>query len=69
VFDRNGILVTTTDKEFTLSLTDARLQAARAAGVALKVNFDVAPGMHTTRLVLRDSEGHTSTQNGAVVIP
>jgi len=68
VFDRNGILVTTTDKEFTLTLTDARLQAAKAAGVALKVNFDVAPGTYTVRLVMRDSEGHTAAQNGAVEI-
>jgi VWFA-related protein len=69
VFDRNGILVTTTDKEFTLSLTDTRLEAARAAGVALKVNIDVAPGTYTVRLVMRDSEGHTTAQNGVVEIP
>jgi VWFA-related protein len=69
LFDRNGILVTTTVKEFTLTLTDERLQVATAAGVALKVNFDVAPGMYAIRLVMHDSEGHTTARNHVVEIP
>ncbi len=69
LFDRNGILVTTTEKEFTLTLTDERLQAATASGIALKVNFDVAPGMYAIRLVMRDSGGHTTARNHAVEIP
>lgn len=69
VFDRNGILVGTLEKNFNLSLTDARLEAARAAGVALPLSFDVAPGSYLVRLVLRDGDGLTGARNGAVEIP
>lgn len=69
IFDRNGILVTTTEKEFTLSLTDQRLQATIAARVALNVNFNVSPVTYFIRLVMRDSEGHTTARNGVVEIP
>ena len=69
VFDRNGLLVTTLQKDFVLSLTDARLAAARAAGVALPLAFDIAPGSYIVRLVVRDSDGKTAAHNSAVEIP
>jgi len=69
VFDRNGVLVSTLQKDFNLSLTDARLEAARVAGVALPLSFDISPGSYLVRLVVRDGDGQTASRNGVVEIP
>lgn len=69
VFDPDGTLVGTLEKQFTLRLTDERLAAARDRGIALPpLNIDVPRGSYTIRLVVRDTEGHTAARNGAVEI-
>jgi hypothetical protein len=37
--------------------------------VTLKTSFDVKPGSYLVRLVVRDTEGLISAENGAVEIP
>ncbi len=69
LFDPDGLLVGTLQKDFTLSLTDERLVAAVDRGVALALNFDVARGSYTIRLVVTDAEGQTAARNGAIEIP
>jgi VWFA-related protein len=70
VFDPDGILAGTLEKDFTLTLTDERLAAVVANGVVLPaLSFNVARGSYTIRLVVRDAEGQTAARNGAVEIP
>jgi VWFA-related protein len=70
VFDRNGNYITGTQKLVELRLQDATLEKALNSGIAIRTNFDVAPGSYVVRLVVRDSEGQTmAARNGVVEIP
>ncbi len=68
VFDPDGLLVTTLEKDFVLNLTGERMEQAIARGVALPLSLDVAPGSYTIRLIVRDKEGPTGAANGAIDI-
>jgi len=68
VFNPDGALVATLQKDFNLNLSDARLAAAMKKGVALPLDLDVAPGKYTVRLVVRDKDGHTAAQNGSIQV-
>jgi VWFA-related protein len=70
VFDRNGVLVSSIQKDVEMRLKDETFERRVGDGVALKTSFDVAPGSYVVRLVVRDSEGQTmSARNGVVEIP
>ncbi len=70
LFDRNGNLVTGTQRIVDLKLRDQTLDKLPESGITVKSNLDVASGDYVLRLVVRDSEGQVmSAINGAVVIP
>jgi VWFA-related protein len=70
LFDRNGNLVTGTQRIVDLKLKDQTLDKLPESGITVKSNLDVASGDYVLRLVVRDSEGQVmSAINGAVVIP
>jgi VWFA-related protein len=70
VFDRNGNFVAGTQKVVNLKLKDQTLDALPASGITVKTDLDVASGDYVVRLVVRDSEGQsTSALTNAVIIP
>jgi len=70
LFDRNGNLVTGTNKNIEMRLRDQTLENRLSSGITVKSNFDVKPGSYVIRLVVRDSEGQLmAAANGAVEIP
>lgn len=69
LFDRNGNFVTGSSKIVEMRLRDETLQNLNA-GITVRNNFDVKPGMYMIRLVVRDAQGQLmSAENGVVDIP
>ena len=69
VFDRNGSFITGNEKILEMHLKDETLERKLESGVTLKTSFDVKPGSYLVRLVVRDTEGLLSAENGAIEIP
>jgi VWFA-related protein len=69
LFDRNGTFVTANEKILEMKLKDQTLESKLDRGVTLKTSFDVKPGSYLVRLVVRDTEGQLSAENGAIEIP
>ena len=69
LFDRNGRFISAVEKILEMRWKDETLESKLASGVTLKSNFDVKPGAYLVRLVVRDSGGELSAENGAVEIP
>jgi len=69
LFDRNGTFITGVEKIVTMRLKDETLEHRVESGVTVKTSFDVKPGSYLVRLVVRDTEGQLSAENGAVEIP
>ena len=69
LFDRNGTFVTGNEKILEMHLRDTTLERRLERGVTLKSSFDVKPGSYLVRLVVRDTEGQLSAENGAIEIP
>ena len=69
LFDHNGGFITGNEKTVELRLKDETLERKVESGVTLKTSFDVKPGSYLVRLVVRDTEGLISAENGAIEIP
>jgi len=69
LFDRNGTFVNANEKILEMRLKDETLERKLDRGVTLKTSFDVKPGSYLVRLVVRDTEGLLSAENGAIEIP
>jgi VWFA-related protein len=69
LFDRNGHFVSAIAKILTMRLRDETLEKKLGSGLTMKSSFDVKPGSYLVRLVVRDSEGDISAENGAIEIP
>jgi VWFA-related protein len=69
LFDRNGSFITGTEKVVEMRLKDDTLERKLESGFTLKSSFDVKPGSYLVRLVVRDTEGQLSAENGAIEIP
>lgn len=69
LFDRNGTFVSANEKILEMRLKDETLERKLDRGVTLKTSFDVKPGSYLVRLVVRDTEGLLSAENGVIEIP
>jgi VWFA-related protein len=69
LFDRNGSFITGNEKVLEMRLKDETLERKLQSGVTLKTSFDVKPGSYLVRLVVRDTGGSLSAENGAIEIP
>jgi VWFA-related protein len=71
LFDANGNYISGIQRRVSMHLRDQTLATLESAGINLQENFNVAaPGRYVIRLVVRDTEGHTTTaKNGGVEIP
>ncbi|HXW91299.1 MAG TPA: VWA domain-containing protein [Terriglobales bacterium] len=69
LFDRNGSFITGNEKILEMRLKDETLERRLPSGFTMKTSFDVKPGSYLVRLVVRDTEGLLSAENGAIEIP
>lgn len=69
LFDRNGSFIRGDEKILEMRWKDETLEHKLDRGVTLKSSFDVKPGSYLVRLVVRDTEGLLSAENGAIEIP
>ena len=69
LFDRNGQFIGANQKIITMRLRDETLEQKLQSGLTMKTSFDVKPGSYLVRLVVRDTEGEISAENGAIEIP
>ncbi|MBZ5610012.1 MAG: VWA domain-containing protein [Acidobacteriia bacterium] len=70
VFDRDGRLINSAEKNIDMKLEDKILAMRAPSGIGFKAGFDLTPGKYVVRLVVRDSEGQMmAARNGAVDIP
>ena len=71
LFDTNGNYISGIQRRVSMHLRDQTLATLESTGINLQENFNVAaPGRYVIRLVVRDTEGHTTTaKNGGVEIP
>lgn len=70
LFDRNGNYVKGIERTIEMRLRDQTLAAVLNSGITVRSSFDVAPGVYSIRVVVRDSEGQImAARNGAVQIP
>jgi VWFA-related protein len=69
LFDRNGTFITGSEKILEMHWKDETLEHKLDRGVTLKTSFDAKPGSYLVRLVVRDTEGLLSAENGAIEIP
>jgi VWFA-related protein len=69
IFDRNGNFVTGIEKTLQMHLKDETLAYRLGSGLSVKSNFDLKPGGYLVRLVVRDTRGQISAENGVVEIP
>jgi len=69
LFDHNGVFIAGDKKIVEMRLKDETLERKLDRGVTLKTSFDVKPGSYLVRLVVRDTEGQLSAENGAIEIP
>lgn len=70
LFDRNGSLVSGTQRTVEMNLRDQTLSALTTTGMSVRADFDVTPGAYTIRVVVRDALGQLmAAKNGVVQIP
>jgi hypothetical protein len=70
LFDQNGRYVKGTERTLDMRLRDQTMETARSRGMVLKESFTVPPGRYVVRVVVRDTEGRSmSEQNDGVEIP
>jgi VWFA-related protein len=69
LFDHDGAFISGTEKILDMHWKDDTLEHKLQSGVTLKTSFEVRPGSYLVRLVVRDSEGLLSAENGAIEIP
>ncbi len=69
LFDFNGRLISATQKVVDLHLRDETLANEMDRGLTVKSDFDVKPGAYVVRLVVRDTGGQITAENGIVEVP
>jgi VWFA-related protein len=70
VFDRNGNLISGSQKIVEMHLRDETLEALSASGIRMRNTFDLTSGSYRVRVVARDSEGRMmGAAEDAIQIP
>jgi VWFA-related protein len=70
LFDSDGNYISGLQRVIRMHLRDETLAALERTAIAVKENFNVAPGRYIVRLVVRDAEGDTmAARNTGVEIP
>jgi VWFA-related protein len=70
LFDQNGNYISGIERVVELRLRDQSLQVLERSGISVEQSFSVPPGRYIVRVVLKDSEGHTTAaRNTGIEVP
>jgi VWFA-related protein len=70
LFDQNGNYISGIERVVELRLRDGSLQKLENSGISVEESFSVPPGRYIVRMVVKDTEGHTTTaRNTGIKIP
>jgi VWFA-related protein len=70
LFDQNGNYISGIERVMELRLRDKSLQALASSGISVEQSFSVPAGRYIIRVVVKDSEGHTTAaRNTGIEIP
>jgi VWFA-related protein len=70
LFDQNGNYISGIERVVELRLRDKSLEVLENSGISVEQSFSVAPGRYIVRVVVTDSEGHTTAaRNTGIEIP
>ncbi len=70
LFDQNGNYISGIERVVEMRLRDQSLQMLENSGIRVEQSFSVAPGRYIVRVVVKDSEGHTTAaRNTGIDVP
>jgi len=70
LFDQNGNYISGIERVIEMRLRDQSLQVLERSGMTVEQSFSVTPGRYIVRVVVKDSEGHTTTaRNTGIEVP
>ena len=70
LFDQNGNYISGIERVVEMHLKDKSLQVLEGSGISVEQSFSVTPGRYIVRVVVKDSEGHTTAaRNTGIEIP
>ena len=70
LFDQNGNYISGIERVVELRLRDQSLQVLQGSGMSVEQSFSVSPGRYIVRVVVKDSEGHTTAaRNTGIEVP
>ena len=70
LFDQNGNYISGIERVVEMRLRDQSLQMLERSGISVEQSFSVAPGRYIVRVVVKDSEGHTTAaRNTGIEVP
>ena len=70
LFDQNGNYISGIERVVEMRLRDRSLEVLENSGISVEQSFSVVPGRYIIRVVVKDSEGHTTAaSNTGVEIP
>jgi hypothetical protein len=70
LFDQNGNYISGIERVVEMRLKDKSLQVLEGSGISVEQSFSVPPGRYIVRVVVKDSEGHTTAaRNTGIEVP
>jgi VWFA-related protein len=70
LFDQNGNYISGIERVVEMRLRDQSLQMLENSGISVEQSFSVPPGRYIVRVVVKDSEGHTTAaRNTGIEVP
>ena len=70
LFDQNGNYISGIERVVEMRLRDRSLQVLESSGMSVEQSFSVPPGRYIVRVVVKDSEGHTTAaRNTGIEVP
>ena len=70
LFDQNGNYISGIERVVEMRLRDQSLEVLESSGMSVEQSFSVSPGRYIVRVVVKDSEGHTTAaRNTGIEVP
>jgi VWFA-related protein len=70
LFDQNGNYISGIERVVEMRLRDQSLEVLERSGISVEQSFSVPPGRYIVRVVVKDSEGHTTAaRNTGIEVP
>ena len=70
LFDQSGNYISGIERVVEMRLRDKSLEVLEGSGISVEQSFSVPPGRYIVRVVVKDSEGHTTAaRNTGIEVP